>query len=90
MDVLAELALLEARDGFIARHIGPSEADIAAMLHEVGAATLDELAAKAVPSVIRTNRTLELPLPVDEAAVLAELRDLAGKNVVKKSLIGMG
>src|SRR6516162_11820467 len=90
MDVLAELALLEARDGFISRHIGPSEADIAAMLHEVGAATLDELAAKTVPSVIRTNRALELPLPVDEAAVLAELRDLAARNGLKKSLIGMG
>ena len=49
MDVLAELAALEATDGFVARHIGPSEADIAAMLHAVGSATLDELAAKTVP-----------------------------------------
>ena len=39
MDALAELASLEAADGFVARHIGPSESDIAAMLHEVGAAT---------------------------------------------------
>ena len=36
MDVLAELAALEAADGFVARHIGPSESDIAAMLHAVG------------------------------------------------------
>ena len=42
--ILAELAELEAADGFVARHIGPSEADIAAMLHAVGAATLDDLA----------------------------------------------
>src|SRR5271165_5475286 len=90
MDVLAELASLEAADGFVARHIGPSEADIAAMLHEVGAATLDELAAKTVPPAIRSSRALDLPPPIDEAAVIAELRTLAAKNIAKKSLIGMG
>jgi glycine dehydrogenase len=90
MDVLAELAALEAADGFVARHIGPSESDIAAMLHEVGAATLDDLAAKTVPPAIRTNHAMELPPPIDEAAVIAELRGLAAQNVVKKSLIGMG
>jgi glycine dehydrogenase len=90
MDVLAELAALEAADGFVARHIGPSEAEIAAMLHTVGAATLDDLAAKTVPPAIRTNQALELPPPIDEAAVIAELRGLAARNVAKKSLIGMG
>ncbi len=90
MDFLAELAALEAADGFVARHIGPSESDIAAMLHAVGAATLDDLAAKTVPPAIRTNHALELPPPIDEAGVIAELRGLAAKNVLKKSLIGMG
>src|SRR5579872_1307598 len=90
MDVWAELAELEAADGFVTRHIGPSESDIAAMLHAVGVATLDDLAAKTVPQAIRTNLVLELPPPIDEAAVIAELRGLAAKNVVKKSLIGMG
>ena len=90
MDALAELATLEAADSFVSRHIGPSEADIAAMLHVVGAATLNDLAAKTVPPTIRTNRTLDLPPPIDEAAVMAELRGLAGRNALKKSLIGMG
>ena len=90
MDALAELADLEAADGFVSRHIGPSDSDIVAMLHEVGAATLDDLAAKTVPPAIRTNQALELPPPIDEAAVMAELRGLAAKNVLKKSLIGMG
>jgi glycine dehydrogenase len=90
MDALAELATLEAADSFVSRHIGPSEADIAAMLHIVGAATLNDLAAKTVPSAIRTNRTLDLPPPIDEVAVMAELRGLAGRNALKKSLIGMG
>jgi glycine dehydrogenase len=90
MDALAELAALEAADSFVSRHIGPSETDIAAMLHAVGAATLNDLAAKTVPPAIRTNQALDLPPPIDEAAVIAELRGLAGKNVLKKSLIGMG
>ncbi len=46
MDVLAELAALEAADSFVSRHIGPSDSDIAAMLHTVGAATLDDLGAE--------------------------------------------
>ncbi len=90
MDVLAELAALEAADGFVSRHIGPSESEIAAMLHAVGAATLDDLAGKTVPPAIRTNQALDLPPPIDEAAVIAELRGLAAKNTVIKSLIGMG
>ena len=38
MDALAELAALEAGEAFVGRHIGPTEAEIAAMLHVVGAA----------------------------------------------------
>ncbi|HVC61638.1 MAG TPA: aminomethyl-transferring glycine dehydrogenase [Acetobacteraceae bacterium] len=87
---LAELAELEAADGFVTRHIGPSPADIAAMLHLVGAATLEDLAARTVPAAIRSRRAPELPAPLDEAGVLAELRALAGRNGGKKSLIGMG
>ena len=90
MDALAELAALEAADSFVSRHIGPSESDIAAMLHVVGAATLDDLAAKTVPPAIRTNQALDLPPPIDEAAVIAELRALAAQNTLTKSLIGMG
>ena len=40
--ILAELAELEESDGFVRRHIGPSETELAAMLHVVGAATLDD------------------------------------------------
>src|SRR5690242_5939848 len=90
MDVFAELAALEAADSFVSRHIGPSETDIAAMLHQVGAATLDELAAKTVPPAIRSSQPLDLPPPIDEAAVMAELRALAANNTGAKSLIGLG
>ena len=90
MDQLAELAGLEAADSFVARHIGPSEVEIAAMLGTLGVASLSDLAAKTVPAAIRSNRALDLPPPIDEAGVLAELRELASRNELKKSLIGMG
>ena len=87
---MAELAALEAADSFVSRHIAPSDDEIAAMLREVGAASLADLAAKTVPGTIRTNAALDLPPPIDEAGVMAELRELAARNVLKKSLIGMG
>ncbi len=90
MDALAELAVLEGGDSFVARHIGPSEADIAAMLHEVEAPTLAALADDTVPGTIRLTETLDLPPAVDELGIIAELRGLAARNTAKKSLIGTG
>ncbi len=90
MNPLAELAVLEASDSFVGRHIGPSDAEIAAMLKRIGAASLDDVAAKTVPESIRSNQSLQLPPAVDEAGILAELRGFADRNVLKKSLIGMG
>ena len=89
-DPLAELSALEGADSFVARHVAPNEAEIAAMLHEVGAATLDELASRAVPAAIRALDAMDLPPAVDEAAAIAELRGLAGQNELKRSLIGQG
>ena len=88
MDALAELAALE--DSFVARHIAPAEADIATMLRAVGAATLDELAAQTVPDDIRIAPVTGLPDAIGEAAVIAELRGLAGENRALHSLIGQG
>jgi len=89
-DPLAELAVLEGADSFVARHVAPAEADVAAMLHQVGASSLDDLAARTVPAAIRDLRALDLPPAVDEAAAIAELRALAGQNQVVRSLIGQG
>src|SRR5438270_543068 len=73
LSALSELAELEEADGFVRRHIGPSESELTAMLHVVGAATLDAVAAMTVPESIRTNRGLDLPPPIDEAGAIAEL-----------------
>ena len=76
---------------FPARHIGPDEADETAMLRALGAGTLEELVAETVPADIRFDGTLDLPAPVDEATVLAELRALAARRTRSgESFIGMG
>ena len=90
LDYWAELSQLEENDSFVRRHIGPSEAELAAMLRVVGAATLNDVAGKTVPAPIRSNAALDLPPPIDEAATIAELRGLASRNAAMKSLIGMG
>ena len=90
MSTSRSLAELEARDAFVARHIGPREAEIAAMLREVGCTSLEDLVDKAVPAGIRTRRPLDLPAAIDEAAALDELRVIAEHNEVPTSLIGMG
>jgi glycine dehydrogenase len=87
---LAELGALEATDAFVARHIAPSAADIAAMLSAVGAADLNDLVTRTLPPSIRATTSLDLPEAVDEAAAIAELRALADRNTTIKSLIGQG
>jgi glycine dehydrogenase len=84
------LARLEDHEAFAARHIGPSEAEIAEMLRVVGAASLEELAARTVPGGIRGADLSALPPAVNEAEAIEELRDLAAQNQVVKSLIGLG
>ncbi len=83
------LESLEQRDAFVARHLGPNPAETAAMLAVVGARSLDELTEQTVPAAIR-REPLPLPGPVPEHEALAALKALAERNVLKKSLIGMG
>ncbi|MFV0308608.1 MAG: aminomethyl-transferring glycine dehydrogenase [Desertimonas sp.] len=84
------LADLSPDDEFPARHIGPDDNDLARMLATLGVADLDELLGQTVPASIRDDTPLALPPARSEAAVLAALRELAGRNGARRSLIGMG
>ena len=75
---------------FIARHIGPSAADTAAMLKELSSASLDDFINKAVPAKIRSKRPLNLRPAMSERDALSHLRNVADKNQVFTSMIGMG
>ena len=75
---------------FAARHIGPREDDLDAMLQVVGAASLEALAAAAIPDDIRAAAALDIEPAASEAAVLDQLRSYADKNTVLRSMIGQG
>ena len=75
---------------FAARHIGPAPADLTEMLATVGAASMEELIDQAVPDVIRSNQDHDLPGPLTETEALDRLRELADRNEVFTSMIGMG
>ncbi|MER7773080.1 aminomethyl-transferring glycine dehydrogenase [Kitasatospora sp. NPDC096140] len=84
------LTELELASPFENRHIGPDAAAQEKMLASVGYGSLDELAATAVPEAIRSITGLDLPAGRSEAQVLAELRELAGRNQVLQPMIGLG
>lgn len=83
---------------FADRHIGLDSPAVKRMLDVIGVASLDELAAKAVPSGILDTLTASgfapgldaLPQAATEAEALAELRALADSNTTAVSMIGQG
>jgi len=81
---------IDASPDFHARHIGPDEADVAAMLETLGRESLASLIDDVVPRSIRLRGELELPGAVTESALLARLRALADRNRVFRSYLGMG
>ena len=78
------------RRNFADRHIGPNEYQIKTMLLELGFDSLDKFVEKVVPANIFWNQELDLPQPVSETQALAEIKELAKSNQVKRSMIGTG
>ena len=77
-------------DSFARRHLGVGEQDAAEMAADIGFDSLDRLVDTAMPENIRISTIDELPDPVSESEMLKELEQIAAKNSVKRSLIGLG
>jgi glycine dehydrogenase len=78
---------------FVGRHIGPNAAEQQRMLAELGASSLEALAAQVVPADLLLDPAASaagLPEPCSEAQALAELAEIAATNQVQRSLIGQG
>jgi glycine dehydrogenase len=77
---------------FSDRHIGTTAATQRVMLDAVGYGSVDELMDAAVPGSIRLSAlgASVIPEAADERGALAELRGLAARNAVNRSLIGLG
>jgi glycine dehydrogenase len=77
-------------DSFIRRHVGPGDADIQAMLEQIGYDSLDDLIDATVPKAIRMSRPLAIHAPMGEHEALAGLRAIARKNRIFRSYLGYG
>ncbi|QOW19025.1 aminomethyl-transferring glycine dehydrogenase [Lysobacter ciconiae] len=89
-DTPLSLRELEHHDAFVARHIGPNDAEIAQMLRVVGHESLDAFTDAIVPGSIRSPEPLALPTAVTEVDALARIREIAERNRVFRSFIGQG
>jgi glycine dehydrogenase len=80
------------RSEFVDRHIGPNQYQIQTMLLELGFKDLDSFISSVVPQNIHIKGEIEKSLPsgISEVAALAEIKQIAEKNKVMKSLIGSG
>ncbi|HPM56552.1 MAG TPA: glycine dehydrogenase (aminomethyl-transferring), partial [Thermomonas sp.] len=84
------LRSLEHHDAFIERHIGPNDAEVAAMLRVVGHDSLEALTDAIVPASIKSTTPLALPGSLTEVEALAKIRAIATRNQVFRSFIGQG
>ncbi|WP_088240323.1 aminomethyl-transferring glycine dehydrogenase [Calothrix rhizosoleniae] len=75
---------------FTQRHIGPNADDIQKMLDVLGLDNLNDLIDQTVPPSIRLAEPLDLPAALSEYAALGKLKDIASRNQVFRSFIGMG
>ena len=82
--------VLQSNDTFASRHIGPSNQEIEQMLKIIGFSNLDTLIEQTVPKQIRLHQSLKLPIAQNEYGALAQLQEIASKNQIFRSFIGMG
>src|SRR6056300_2081855 len=72
------------------RHIGLSDDERTLMLDTLGLRSMDELSDRVVPDNIRKRTGMSLPQAISEHDALIELKTIASKNQVVRSLIGQG
>jgi glycine dehydrogenase len=75
---------------FSRRHIGPSEAEKKAMLAAIGVDSISTLIDRTIPAQIRLDGELAIADAMTEQEYLQHVSELAAKNQVFKSFIGLG
>ncbi|XLY89527.1 aminomethyl-transferring glycine dehydrogenase [Ectopseudomonas mendocina] len=81
---------LDTQNEFIARHIGPRDADTAAMLQLLGYDSVDALTGAVIPESIKGTSILGEQPGLSEADALAKIKAIAAKNQQFKNYIGQG
>ena len=75
---------------FVPRHLGPSDAEVRAMLDALGYPTLDAFIDATIPSSIRFRDRLNIPAARSEQDALAAFATEMSANEVWRTYIGMG
>ena len=75
---------------FLHRHIGPRAEDLPQMLDKIGVSSVDELIEQTIPQSIRLAEPLNLPDGITEYEYMQHIKEVASKNKVYKSYIGLG
>ena len=86
---IAANPLFDSAD-FIRRHIGPSHSEVDSMLSTLGVASLDELIQNTIPQNILQQDHIALDDSLSEQNALEKLNQIAKKNTLHKSYIGLG
>ncbi|MBT8378255.1 MAG: aminomethyl-transferring glycine dehydrogenase [Ignavibacteria bacterium] len=77
-------------DKFVNRHIGPRSEELDEMVKVCGSDSIEQLIDETIPEQIRLKKDLKIQQPVNEQTYIEDLRNIAAKNKVFKSYIGMG
>ena len=77
-------------DQFSERHLGPRKPEVRLMLETIGVGSIDELVSRTVPASIIREDTMSLPEAMDEQSYLKRIWEIATKNKLFKTYIGLG
>ena len=80
----------DIKQNFSRRHIGPNSTDQNQMLSDLGFNSIDALMEQTLPESIRTNSGLNIGDGLNEFNLLKTIKEVASKNKVARSYIGMG
>jgi len=75
---------------FLNRHLGPADSDLDKMLKVIGVNSIDQLIDETIPENIRLQKEIDLPEGMSEHEYLIHLRQLAARNKLYKTYIGLG
>ncbi|MDF1575345.1 MAG: aminomethyl-transferring glycine dehydrogenase [Bacteroidales bacterium] len=77
-------------DLFSQRHLGSRQPEIEEMLESIGVKSMDELIRLTIPDSILKNESMNLPPAEDEHSYLERLKEMAGKNLMFRTYMGLG
>ena len=77
-------------NNFLSRHIGPRNAELQKMCKTIGVQSVEQLIDETVPSAIRLKNPLPLPEGINELEMMTRMKELASKNQIFRTYIGMG